>query len=154
MTPDLAARAFAAFAEDAAASPPLTLRGGADIDGYDNASPYDATLDQLTDDYLTRFAYWSLPHLDASSWRHYLPYLIDYALRHAGEPGDMVVEGLLSSLRPPDREPPRLASLSPEQEAVVTELLERLAFGPGSAHAAFATQVLGEYWVPNALYRK
>ena len=66
----------------------------------------------------------------------------------------MVTESLLSSLRPPDREPPRLASLSAAQEAVVVAVLDALAFGDGSAYQDYAMQVLEEYWVPNALYRR
>ena len=61
---------------------------------------------------------------------------------------------MLSSLRPPDREPPRLGSISLEQEAVVVEFLDLLAFGERSAYQDFAMQVLEEYWVPNALYRE
>jgi hypothetical protein len=66
----------------------------------------------------------------------------------------MVVEGLLHSLRPPDREPPRLASLTVEQESVIVEFLEDLAFSEDSANQDFAQQVLEEWWLPDALYRK
>ena len=66
----------------------------------------------------------------------------------------MVIDGLLASLRPPDREPPRLASLSAEQEAVVVAVLDVLAFDERSLHRDLAMQVLEEYWVPNSLYRK
>ena len=65
-----------------------------------------------------------------------------------------MIESLLSCLRPPDSEPPRLASLSPEQEAVLASFLDGLAFGQGSAYQDFAMQVLEEYWVPHALYRR
>jgi hypothetical protein len=65
----------------------------------------------------------------------------------------MVTEGLLGSLRPPDREPPRLGSLSGEQEAVVVAVLDLLAFDERSGCRELAMQVLEEYWVPNALYR-
>ena len=60
---------------------------------------------------LEGFAFWGLAYLDAQSWRHYLPRLIDYALRRPDDPA-MVAEALVRSLRPPDRYPPRLASLS------------------------------------------
>ena len=66
----------------------------------------------------------------------------------------MVTEGLLGSLRPPDREPPRLASLSAGQEAVVVAVLDVLAFDERSLDRDLALQVLEEYWVPNAFYRK
>jgi hypothetical protein len=66
----------------------------------------------------------------------------------------MAVEGLLHSLRPPDREPPRLASLTVEQEAVIVAFLEDIAFSENSANGDFAMQVLEEWWIPGALYRK
>jgi hypothetical protein len=147
-------RAFAAFHADVAAVPPMTLRGGAAVDGYDAPPKYDPDTDGVTDAYLQSYAYWGLPHLDPASWRHYLPCLMDYALRHVGEPGSLVTEGLLSSLRPPDREPPRIASISPAQEAVVVAFLDVLAFNEGSAYGDLAMQVLEEYWTPNALYPK
>jgi hypothetical protein len=154
MHDELVDRAFAAFRSDAAALAPMTLRGGAAVDGYYAPMAWDADIDRPSDAYLETYAYWGLPHLDSASWRHYLPYLIDYAVRQLGEPGSLVTEGLLSSLRPPDREPPRLASISAEQEAVVVGLLDVLAFDEGSAYREFAMQVLEEYWVADALYRK
>jgi hypothetical protein len=66
----------------------------------------------------------------------------------------MAVEGLLHNLRPPDREPPRLASLTAEQEAVIVAFLEEVAFSEDSANRDFAMQVLEEWWIPDALYRK
>ena len=66
----------------------------------------------------------------------------------------MVTEGLLGSLRPPDRDPLRLGSLSEEQEAVVVAVLDLLAFDGRSACRELTMQVLEEYWVPNALYRR
>lgn len=151
---EIVERALAAFQTDAAAVPPMTLRGGAAVDGYDVPPGYDPDTDRPTDAYLETYAYWGLAHLDAASWRHYLPGLMDYALRHVGEPGSLVTEGVLLSLRPPDREPPRLASISPVQEAVVTAFLDALAFDEGSAYGDLAMQVLEEYWAPNALYRE
>ena len=147
-------RTRAAFRDDAAAIPAMTLRGGAAVDGYEAPPAHDPEADEPTDAYLNAYAYWGLAHLDPASWRHYLPGLIDYALRHLGEPGEMVTEGLLASLRPPDREPPRLGSLSGEQEAVVVAVLDLLAFDERSACRELAMQVLEEYWVPNALYRR
>jgi Family of unknown function (DUF6714) len=67
----------------------------------------------------------------------------------------MVVDALLSALRPSDRVPPRLASLTEAQEAVVREFLELLAFGDEpSPYRDLALQVLEEWWLPNALYRR
>jgi hypothetical protein len=66
----------------------------------------------------------------------------------------MAIEGLLWSLRPPDREPPRLGSLTPAQEEVMRAFLEGLGFEDGSVHQDLALQVLEEWWVENPLYRK
>ena len=65
-----------------------------------------------------------------------------------------LIEGLLWSLRPPDRDPPRLGSLSSEQEQVVVAFLDVLAFDDRSAYRDLAMQVLEECWVPGALYRE
>ncbi|MBH0187702.1 MAG: hypothetical protein HP493_02280 [Nitrospira sp.] len=82
-----------------------------------------------------------------------MPHLIEYVVRHVGQFTE-VGDALLNNLRPPDREPPRLASLTPDQEKVVTAFLELLAFSESSAHRDFACQVLEEWWIPGALYRK
>ena len=150
---ELAARAHAAFRADAALPPAMSLRGGVAVYGYDTPPAFDPALDEPSDAYLEAHAFDGLPYLDAASWRHYLPRLIDYALRHLERPS-MATEGLLGSLRPPDREPPRLGSLSPEQEAAVVAVLDVLGFDERSAHRDLALQVLEEYWVPDALYRK
>jgi hypothetical protein len=63
----------------------------------------------------------------------------------------MVVESLVASLRPPDRYPPRLASLTAPQEAAVVAFLETVALGGG--HPQFADgaqQALEEWWLPGA----
>jgi len=65
----------------------------------------------------------------------------------------MAIEGLLNSLRPPDRIPPRLGSLTKEQEDVIIAVLDQLAFSQDSAHQPFAMQVMEEWWIPRALYR-
>jgi hypothetical protein len=148
----LVAMANAAFPKDVASPPRITLRGGDALDGYDDPPPFDPVLDAVTDIYLERYS-GGLTFLDAVSWRHYLPHLIDYAVRHFGQFTD-VCDALLHSLRPPDREPPCLASLTSEQERAVTAFLELLAFSESSAHHAFACQVLEEWWIPGALYRK
>lgn len=108
------------------------------------------------DDYLEKYAFSGLSFLDPLSWRHYLPRLIDYALRHihSNDPGTMAIDGLLWSLRPPDRKPPRLGSLTTEQQAVVIAFLDEAAFSDDSAYQDLAMQVLEEYWVPKALYRE
>ena len=146
-------RASEAFRADALAAPRMTLRGGYAEDSYDVAPPPDPVLDELTDDYLEAYTFWGLAYLDPASWRHHLPRLIDYAFRHMDDP-KMAVEGLLHNLRPPDRDPPRLASLTAEQEAVIAAFLENMAFSEDSANRDFAMQVLEEWWIPDALYRK
>lgn len=143
--------ATAAFAQEALAMPGITLRGGDALDGYQEPPPFDPIIDAITDTYLEQYA-GGLTFLDAASWRHYLPYLIDYSVRHF-EHGTDVCDALLNNLRPPDRQPPRLASLLPEQEKVVTAFLDLLAFSESSAHKDFACQVPEEWWVPKALYR-
>jgi hypothetical protein len=150
MTRDaLVERAFEVFRDDASSPPPLSLRGGDQVDSYRRAEPYDERLDAPTDEYLERFAFCGLVFLDARSWRHYLPRLIEYAVLHPRDPA-MVAEALVRSLRPPDRYPPRLAALTPEQESVVVRFLERVALGdliPGLEEEA--QQALEEWWLPN-----
>jgi hypothetical protein len=150
---ELSQRAHTVFRADVAAVPPMTLRGGYAADSYSAVPPYDSVADEPTDDYLEAYTFWGLAYLDAASWRHYLPRLIDYALRHLDD-DRMVVEGLLHNLRPPDRELPRLGSLTPEQEAVIIEFLDQIAFRGDSAQQDLAMQVLEEWWLPNALYRR
>jgi uncharacterized protein DUF6714 len=147
---EIVRRAFEAFRIDADAVPPLTLRGGNAVDGYDEAEPFDPARDEPTDAYIEGFAFWGLGYLDAQSWRHYLPRLIEYAFRHPDDPA-MAVEALVRSLRPPDRYPPRLATLTAEQEAVVVAFLERLALdADGRDDARLA---LEEWWHPDARHR-
>ncbi|MGZ8160913.1 MAG: DUF6714 family protein [Methylobacter sp.] len=150
---EISRRTRKAFQADALSVPQMTLRGGYAEDSYDFAPLPDPVLDALTDTYLEAYTFWGLAYLDPASWRHYLPHLIDYAFRHMDDP-KMVVEGLLHSLRPPDREPPRLASLNAEQESVIVAFLEDVAFSEDSANRDFAKQVLEEWWIPSALYRK
>ena len=146
-------RASESFHADVLTAPLKTLRGGYAEDSYDLVPAPDPDLDKLTDAYLEAYTFWGLAYLDPASWRHYLPHLIDYAFRHMDDPG-MAVEGLLHNLRPPDREPPRLASLTAEQEAVIVAFLEEVAFSEDSANRDFAMQVLEEWWIPDALFRR
>lgn len=153
MRSEIRRRAGEVFHADALAAPRMTLRGGYAEDSYDSAPPPDPVLDEPTDAYLETYTFWGLAYLDPASWRHYLPRLINYSLRHMDDP-KMAVEGLLHSLRPPDRDPPRLASLTADQEAVIVAFLEEVAFSEDSANRDFAMQVLEEWWLPDALYRK
>ena len=146
-------RAFQAFRADANARPPLSLRGGNAVDDYDEAQPFDAALDEPTDAYIEAYTFWGLGYLDARSWRHYLPRLFDYALRRPDDPA-MVAEALIRSLRPPDRYPPRLGTLTTEQEAAVVAFLEMLALDDGFDHLRDdARQALEEWWLPGARHR-
>ena len=154
MTPEeIVRRAFEVFHDDVENAPPLTLRGGSAVDGYDDADPFHPVEDEPTDAYIERFTFWGLGYLDARSWRHYLPRLIAYAVRRGDDPA-MAVEALVRSLRPPDRYPPRLVTLSAEQEDVVRTFLEMLALGDDAAHLqADAQQALEEWWLPGARHR-
>ena len=147
----LVTKSFAAFSREAKAQPSITLRGGNDLDDYKQPSAFDPDLDAISDGYLEQYA-WGVGYLDAESWRHYLPSLIDHSVRHIST-GSNAVDALLNSLRPPDREPSRLASVSRAQESVIIELLDFLAFSPESVHQELACQALEEWWAPGALYR-
>lgn len=132
--------------------PPMSLRGGAAVDDGHTATDFDAALDRPTSEYLEEY-YWGVPHLDAVSWRYYLPILIEHALRNVAAARSNAVDAFLASLRPPDRDPPRFASLSAEQEEAVVAMLERLAFDEASTWKSQAILALEEYWGPGALYR-
>ena len=150
---EIVRRAFEAFRVDAEALPPLTLRGGNAVDGYDEAEPFTVALDDPTDAYIEGYTFWGLGYLDAQSWRHYLPRLIDYALRRPDDPA-MAAEALIRSLRPPDRYPPRLGTLNAEQEAVVVAFLEMVALTDSFDHLRDdAQQALEEWWLPGARHR-
>jgi hypothetical protein len=151
MTEALSARAFEAFLADNRGTPALTLRGGNSLDEYKEPEAFDPEIDAVSDFYFERY-WWGVAHLDPRSWRYYLPHLIDYALRHRRE-NTMVIDALLTSLRPPDRQPARLASLSAEQEAVVSAFLDVMAFDDTSVHQDLARTALEEWWAPGALYR-
>jgi len=152
-TAPLVTRAFDEFRADATVPPPLTLRGANAVDSYDRPTPFDPAEDEPTDAYLETFAFWGLGYLDARSWRHYLPRLIDYAFRRPDDPA-MVTEALVRSLRPPDRYPPRLGTLGAGQEEVMRSFLEQVALGEVLPHVqAEAQQALEEWWLPNARSR-
>ena len=103
--------------------------------------------------YLEGFAFWGISYLDARSWRHYLPRLIDYAFRHPNDPA-MVTEALVRSLGPPDRYPPRLGTLNADQESVLRSFLEQVALGDAFPYVQTeAQQALEEWWLPNARSR-
>ena len=153
---ELLRKARDAFAAELAEPPALSLRGANAVDSYDRPEPFDASTDEATDAYLEGFAFWAMPYLDARSWRHYLPRLIEYAIAHPGDPA-MVIEATVRSLRPPDRVPARLTTLARAQEEVIVAFLERLALGgdgddEGGA-AAEARAALEEWWLPGGFLR-
>lgn len=150
----LKARINAAFATDAD-PPAMSLRAGNALDDRTPLPPWDAALDAPDAAYLER-NFWGLPYLDAKSWRHYLAILICYALDQFDNGACVAsnaINALLASLRPPDHAPPRLASLSPEQEVAVSQFLDLLAFDPRSLWKDEAMIALEEYWAPGAAYR-
>ena len=132
--------------------PPLTLRGGNALDDGLAAPAYDAQIDAPSAEYFEA-NHCGIPYLDPVSWRYYLPLLQDYALQNIRNPSSLAIESFISSLRPPDRVPPRLESLSPAQKATVVAFLDRLAFDDASVWKSQAITALEEYWAPGALYR-
>ena len=151
---EIVQRAFEVFRADVESPPPLTLRGAERVDSYDYPEPYDVGLDEPTDAYIEQFAFHAMPFLDARSWRHYLPRLMDHAFRRPDEPTGLVLQAVIRSLSAPDREPPRLATLNPDQEAVVVAFLEEIARDSGREFDAEAAgQALLEWWAPNARHR-
>lgn len=152
MHPELLERLRAAFASEVASPPAVTLRAGDAIDSGSAPTPFDPFKDRVIDEYIARYAS-GLHYLNASSWRHYLPAVAEYAIRHRST-NSTAVGAFINSLRPPDREPPRLASLGPAQEAAIREALEVLAFTPESLWQDEACQALEEWWVKPAQYRR
>ena len=139
------------FAEEACSHPLMSLRAGNAADSYETQPPYSELEDRLSDEYLET-NYWGIAHLDPQSFKHYLPALIEYSLRNIKQ-GSNLVDTLLFNLRPPDREPPRLAAMSPAQEALLVKFLDALAFSEESVFRAEASIALEEWWAPGALYR-
>lgn len=142
-----------AFRDELAQPPALTLRGANAVDSYERPEPFDAALDEPTDEYVERLTFWAMPYLDARSWRYYLPRLIEYAFAHPDDPA-MVVESTVRSLRPPDRVPARLTTLSRAQELVVIRFLEHLArTDDASGSRDDAEAALAEWWRSGAFLR-
>ncbi len=146
---DLIADVFAAFSAEAQAFPAMTLRGGDAVEAYREPPPFDVLVDAISDDYLEAHP-WGSGWLDATSWRHYLPFMMEYALRHIAEPSD-VTDALLTSFRPPDRNPPRLGSLTKPQETAVLRFLDVMAYSEESGSRDLAALVLSEWWTPDAI---
>ena len=146
---DLIADIFAAFSAEGTAFPAMTLRGGDALDLNQPAPPFDVLVDAISDEYLEAHP-WGTGYLDAASWRHYLPFMMEYALRHVTEASD-VTDALLTSLRPPERTPPRLGSLTKAQETAVLRFLDVMAYSEDSASMDLAAVVLSEWWTPGQI---
>jgi len=146
---DLIADIFAVFSTEGTAFPAMTLRGGDALERDKPAPPFDVLVDAVSDEYLEAHP-WGSGYLDAASWRHYLPFMMEYALRRIDRPSE-VTDALLTSFRPPDRDPPRLGSLNKAQETVVLRFLDAMAHAPDSASRDLAAMVLSEWWTPGAI---
>jgi hypothetical protein len=136
-----------------AASPVLSLSQGDEIDSYDTPTPdvLPADWHKVSERELEEHQ-WGFTHLDAESWRFYLPAFLAYSVRHFTRGESLVVAACLSNLRPPDRVPSRFGTLTDSQRQVVISVLEFLAFGSESDFTAEACQVLEEYWIEHPLY--
>ena len=132
--------------------PPMSLRAGNAVDSGGPPAPFDPAEDLLTPDYFEQH-FWGIAHLDPQSWRYYIPRLLAYALQSFAAPGLNAVDFALESLRPPDRDPLRLGSLSEAQERAVARALEELAFNESSPWKEPAIIALEEYWAPGAIHR-
>ena len=151
---ELVRKARAEFRDDADATPALSLRGANAVDSYELPEPFDVQQDEPTDAYLEGFGFWAIPYLDSRSWRHYLPRLIEYAVAHPDDP-HMVIEATVRSLRPPDRVPARLTTLSADQEKVIVDFLQWLALDDREGAAREdARAALEEWWLPGAYLRR
>ena len=136
-----------------AAHPVLSLRQGAEIDSYDTPTPDD--LPAVWRDVSERdleVHHWGFTHLDAESWRFYLPAFLAYSVLHFTLSESLVIEACLNNLRPPDRVPSRFSTLTDSQRQTLISVLEFLAFGSESGFTADACHVLEEYWIDNPLY--
>ena len=133
----------------------MTLKEANDVDSYrapsGEADAVRHDWQRIPDSYLEQY-HWGLAHLDPDSWMFYLPAFLSYSIRHSGAGSTLAVDACLSTLRPPDREPPRLKALDETQRQVVRAVLEDLAFDEHSAVQLDACQVLEEYWIENPLY--
>lgn len=135
-----------------AEGPIMSLRGGAAIDDNHTAPPFDFEVDRASPEYLEKY-YWGISHLDAVSWRYYLPILTEHTLRNFATSESNAVDAFLASLRPPDRDPPRFTSLTTDQERAVVAMLDTLAFDEASKWKSQAMLALEEFWAPGALYK-
>ena len=136
----LIARAFEVFPSKQ--SPAMTLRGGDQVDAYEEPPPYDEKLDAPSDEYVAEFAYYALFHLDSESLKYYLPYLMRYAHTHMVDASAMAIDALLRVLQREPGENGSLSDVSEDQEHIIREFVEALATDERSSWQFEATQVL------------
>ena len=132
--------------------PAMTLRSGKSVDSGREEIEFNRLLDKPSYKYLED-NYDGICFLDPQSWKYYLPILIEFSIKNYTSSNSMVIDSLLASLRPPDRKPSRFRSLNKEQENVIIEFLDKLAFDEQSNWKKESMLVLEEYWAPGALYR-
>src|SRR5687768_2188960 len=125
-------------------TPAMSLRGGNAVDDHAPVPPFDEVSDQITPEYFEMY-FWGISHLDADSWRFYLPHLLRYALDKIANPESNAIDAFLYSLRPPDRTPPRFGALTPSEEASIVATLDQLAFSDESVWKEPAMIALEEY---------
>ncbi|MFA6172757.1 MAG: DUF6714 family protein [Kiritimatiellales bacterium] len=142
----------AAFPEGAAHSV-LSLRQGDEIDSHNTPTPDALPVDwrEVSERELEKHQ-WGFTHLDAESWRFYLPAFLAYSVRHFTRDGSLVIMACLNNLRPPDKVPSRFSTLTDSQRQAVISVWEFLTFGVESNFTANACQVLEEYWIERPLY--
>ena len=133
--------------------PVRSIRQGDEVDSYSPPTHDELPADwrDVSEQELEKH-HWGFTHLDAESWRFYLPAFLSYSVRHSSRGESLVIVACLSNLRPPDRVPSRFSTLSEDQRQTVVRVLEYLAFDRESDFAADACQVLEEYWIEHPLY--
>lgn len=131
----------------------LSLRQADEIDSSNAPTPDVAPADwRDVSEHELEEHHCGFTHLDAKSWRFYLPVFLAYSVRHLSRGDSLVIAACLSNLRPPDRVPSRFTTLSDGQRQTVVSVLEFLAFDSESDFMANACQVLEEYWIEHPLY--
>src|SRR5689334_5792323 len=106
----------------------LSLRQGDELDSYATPTPDVLPVDWrgVSERELEEHQ-WGFTHLDAESWRFYLPTFLAYSVRHLSRGESLVISACLSNLRPPDRVPSRFSTLDDRQRQAVVSVLEFLA---------------------------
>lgn len=107
-------------------APSITLRSGCRLDDHMNHEDFDPSKDQISDEYLRKYIC-GLTYLDFSSLKYYLPYLITYAeSNYASNDSDVIIDGLLETLKLDRFNKERLVLLSLDQKRSIIEFLKML----------------------------